>query len=118
MPADRDHAAFLAAMRESLPSCVRTGPEGTVVEPQSTEEVAIAVRLAREHHVELAPPGVLEAGGRLSLGLRRMARVVGYDELSHLMHAEGGISLPALSDDLRRRGRTLPTRRELPAESL
>jgi alkyldihydroxyacetonephosphate synthase len=113
-------AAFLTAVRASLPDAVRTTPAGPVIEPSGAGEVALVLGLASEHRARLVPPGAPEAARNegVPLGLRRMARVLAYDEIAELVHAEGGISLAALGDEMRRRGRALPTRRELPADSL
>jgi alkyldihydroxyacetonephosphate synthase len=113
-------AAFLTAVRATLPSAVRTTREGPIIEPHGTSEVALVVRLALEHGAHLVPPGAPREAydEAVPLDLHRMARLIAYDEVSHLAHAEAGISLAALGDDMRRRGRALPMRRELPADAL
>ncbi len=109
---------FLTALRSELPNAVRTAAGGPVVEPESAEDTAHVLRLATQYGARLAPPGSEPRADRIPLDLRRMSSVVGYDEHAHLVHVEAGLSVAALADDLRRRGRALGLRRDAPAEPL
>ncbi len=109
---------FLTALRSQIANVVRAAPTGPVIEPASTEDTALVLRLATEYRARLSPPGASPSEGRIPIDLRRMAAIVGYDVHSHIVHAEAGVSIVALLDDLRRRGRTLSLRRDLAAEGL
>ena len=77
---------------------------GIVVSPASTEEVAVVVRICREHRVSIVPQGGrtglvgggISHAGQIVLSLLRMNRIEPIDPLERVALVEAGVTLEAL----------------------
>lgn len=114
MPRNR----LLAALDRDLPGAFQESDGRTCILPKCTRDVATAIRLAREVGARLQPPGGPPRDGAVPVDLRRMGDVLAIDDTSHLVHVEGGVRIPSLEVELRRRHLTLGIEGALPEESV
>ena len=112
MPRDR----LLAALDREVPGALQEADGQGCILPKSAAEVATVVRLATAIGVRLVPPGGIEREGAVPIDLRRMSAILGMDDTSHLVHVEGGVLIPTLEVELRRRSLTLGIEGTLPEE--
>jgi len=95
-----------------------TGASPAILQPDSSEGVAAAVRLANEHGVPLVPQGGNTSmvggatppadGSALVLSLRRMNRIRSFDRGAQRCIAEAGVILQALHDAAAEEGMRFP----------
>ena len=102
---------LLEALEQELPGASLQEAEGRcALLPRSGREVARALSLAASAGVKIVGPGAdgdADGHAAVCMDLRRMADVLSIDDTSHIVHAEAGIDLAHLEEELGRRGLTL-----------
>ncbi len=114
MPRDR----LLAVLDRELPGAFQEADGRTCILPKSTRDVASAIRAALQVGARLQPPGGEPRDRAVPIDLRRMNEIIAIDDTSHLVHVEGGVRIPTLEVELRRRQLTLGIEGTLPEESV
>jgi alkyldihydroxyacetonephosphate synthase len=95
------------ALARELPGALQEGAGRAVLLPRSEAELSDAMRIAARVGARFVPPGGAEVEDAIAIDLRRMCDVLAFDDTSHLVHAEAGVTLAELEDELSRRGQTL-----------
>lgn len=114
MPRDR----LLAALDREMPGAFQEADGRSCILPKSASDIARAIRSAAQVGARLQGPGAPPRDGAVPIDLRRMSGILSIDDTSHLVHVEGGVRIPTLEVELRRRNLTLGIEGTLPEESV
>ncbi len=93
-----------------------SGRAAAVASPRTAQEVQAIVRVCLEHGTSIVPQGgntglvggSVPLGGEVVLSLRRMSRILGFDEGSAVLSAEAGVTLQSMQTAARAHGYDMP----------
>src|SRR5689334_18764996 len=97
--------ALVAALRRAMPGALHEADGRAALLPRGEQELADAIRVARDRGARLLPPGH-DAGGAdgVPIDLQRMREVLGFDEESRIVHVQAGAPVTAVDKELAARG--------------